>query len=159
MSEDMKVASSGRPYPSRSAAEKEIDAKGLSETHESVEVNGGWAIRERSDELPLSVQNGEKFFRVRFAAKSSRNDTDKVMISVNGDTLTIRRGDEVVIPERFVNAARDAVTEHFVTKPDGSDRKTRSSVITYPFTVVGPGTEAEYRQLRDVGTAEVRKTL
>lgn len=93
----------------------------------------------------------EKYFRVRFHAKSHPNDPDDVVLSVNGETLVFQRQKPVVIPERFVVCAENARAPQFRQLPN-MPRKLVGEVITFPFDKLGEASEAEYLAMKSEGT-------
>ena len=88
---------------------------------------------------------------MRFHAKSNPNDTEDVVIAVNGQILQLQREQEVVVAGRFLEACRNATRTVFRQLP-GQDRKTISKIMTYPFDIIGAGTEADYNQQKREGT-------
>ena len=91
-----------------------------------------------------------KFFRVRFHAKSNPNATDQVTLGCNGEIMVIQRETEVVLPERFLEVADNAISDHFRQLP-GKSRKVIAKVQTFPYTRLGEATEAEYNTMRRAG--------
>lgn len=100
----------------------------------------------------------EKFYRVRFNAKSNANDTENVELSVNGEQRVIAREMEVILPERFLEVARHATYPIFKQVP-GKTRKTIGNVQTFPFTVLGEATEEEYRKMLKDGTEATKEHI
>jgi hypothetical protein len=100
----------------------------------------------------------EKHYLVRFHDKSHPNDTDQVILSVNGETLMIKRGSTVTLPERFVECARNATYPVYRQEP-GHDRKVVGRVRTYPFDIQGEGRPEDYRRSKAEGTRQVYEAL
>lgn len=98
----------------------------------------------------------EKYFRVKFHAKSRPEDEDDVTLSVNGEVLVIARQREVVLPERYIVCAQNARYQQFRQLPNMS-RKVIGEVHIFPFDSIGEATEAEYKEMRAKGTAATRK--
>lgn len=97
----------------------------------------------------------EKYYRVMFSDKSSPNDTDDVELSVNGETLVIRRGLEVIIPERFKVCADNATYPHHTQIP-GKPRKLRGHIRLYPYQLIGEATEAQFIKMKRDGNKQTR---
>lgn len=98
----------------------------------------------------------EKYYRVRFHEKSNEQQQDNVELSVNGDTLVIQRGVEVVIPGRFRECADNAVYPQFRQMP-GKVRKTIGSVRIFPYDFIREATKEEYLSMRQTGTKAMRE--
>jgi hypothetical protein len=112
---------------------------------------------EQPKEVHIEYQK-EKYYRVRFQAKSHPNDTDDVMLAVNGETLLIGREKEVVVPQRFLECADHAVHQHFRQLPN-KPRKVMGTIKTYPYDRLGEATEMEYFKQKDEGTALTRDAI
>lgn len=104
---------------------------------------------------PVPAPFKEKYFRVTFSDKSSPNDSDDVELSVNGETLVIRRGLEVIIPERFKVCADNATYPHYTQIP-GKPRKLRGHIRLYPYQLVGEATEAQFIKMKRDGNKQTR---
>ena len=100
----------------------------------------------------------EKFYRVRFAAKSHPNDEDVVTLGVNGEMLVIQREQDVVIPERFLEVANHAIVPQYRQLP-GLARKVVGKVQTYPYANLGEATESEFIRLRNEGNKATNKLI
>lgn len=112
----------------------------------------------QSDSQEQPVKKKERYFRVRFHAKSNANDPNDVHLAVNGETLCIKREKEVIIPERFVECANHAVYPQFQQLP-GKSRKIVAHVKTFPFDNLGEASEEEFLEMRSSGTQRVRHDL
>jgi hypothetical protein len=100
----------------------------------------------------------ERYFKVRFQAKSNVNDTEDVMLAVNGETLVIRRESEVIVPERFLLCADNAVYQHFRQLP-GKPRKVVGQIKMYPYDKLGEASEKEYLKQKSDGTRATRDAI
>lgn len=100
----------------------------------------------------------EKYFRMKFAAKSNPNDQDDVILSVNGESVVIERQKEVVLPERYKVCAENARSPQFRQMPNQT-RKIVGEIVTFPFEVIGEGTEAEYMDMKRTGTKATRDAV
>lgn len=96
-------------------------------------------IREALGEAPASdtptltaaaPAKGGKMVTIRI--EESELDHQPVPIGLNGEIIRIKRGEDVLIPERFLGPLRDA-------KQQIQDQKTGQwrTVQTYPFSVLG----------------------
>lgn len=103
---------------------------------------------------PATQSNERRYWRMQFHEKTDPNATDKVELTHNGDTLIFERGIPVICPETHRHIADLAVHNIYRMVP-GEDRKVVSPVRTYPYQLIGPATEEEYRALLAVGN-EVR---
>jgi len=112
---------------------------------------------------PASKKGGkERFFRVKFADKRSPNDSDDVVLSVNGEVRHIQRGKEVVLPERYLICADNASFPQFTQMP-GEARKIVGHIKVFPYDRIGEATEKDYREMLREGTLrtqeEVKKNM
>lgn len=93
----------------------------------------------------------EKYFEVIFNAKAAENDPEDVMLGVNGELLNIKRETKVVLPKRFLEVADHASETKWKQLP-GQPRKKVGIVKRYPYTVLGPAKEEDYRKAKAEGT-------
>ena len=89
----------------------------------------------------------EKFHLVRFHVKRDANDTDDVVLSVQGNPLQIERDKEVIIPERYRVCADNARYPVYRQMPN-EPRKIVGEVLVYPYSWVREATEAEYLAMK-----------
>lgn len=146
--------SSNEPFKSRRAAYEYMAGVGLSDNDWAAVQCGdgvpGWEIKRIVHPEKPQIEP-EKFFRVVFHAKSSVNDTDDVILAVNGEILQIRREREVIIPGRFKECADHATFQQFRQEP-GKPRKIVGTIKVYPYNLIGEATEGEYITMRREGT-------
>jgi hypothetical protein len=100
----------------------------------------------------------ERYFKVRFHAKSNPNDQDNVELSVNGETLVIQREQEVIIPERYVECARHATYLQFRQLPN-QPRKVIGKVMIFPFDTLGEGSRADFLKQKREGTKKTKEHM
>ena len=100
----------------------------------------------------------EKYFKVRFQAKSHPNDSRDVMLAVNGETLLINRESEVIVPQRFLECADHAVYPHFRQMPN-QPRKIVGKIKVYPYDRLSESTEAEYFKQKKEGTEQTKDAI
>lgn len=93
----------------------------------------------------------EEVWIVRFHEKSHPNDTNDVVLSVNGDMHQQQRGVEGPCPDRFLEVADRAVYPHYKQEP-GKQRKIAAHIHRYPYTKIRKSSMDEYRALRAAGT-------
>lgn len=128
-------------------------------SEQTPEVQGTETSLPSTNQPPTAVMSPkEKFFRVKFHAKSRPEDEDDVTLSVNGEVLVIARQKEVVLPERYIVCAQNARYQQFRQMPNMS-RKIIGEVNIFPFDNMGEATEAEYKAMRTKGTTETRKAI
>jgi hypothetical protein len=97
----------------------------------------------------------EKYFWVSFNAKAKPTDTDDVILSVEGETIVIRREHKVCIPERFLECADHARYPHFQQLPN-KPRKITAWIETYPYQRIREGTKEEFETMLRQGTQKVK---
>lgn len=167
-SNDLILTSENKPFKTEHSAVLTIQNKKLNpETHKVVPHEDGWAIKiteaatpietketPKSENKPASVpfqQPKEKYYKIKFHAKRSKEDEDDVILAVNCEELHFQREKIVTVPERFVVCARNAQYPQFTHKP-GEGRKIVGHINVFPFDLLGEGTEQEYRSQRAAGT-------
>jgi len=152
--------SAGLPFDSVKAAQHSMRLKELSpEVYEVAAYESGFGIypkglapKEPVAEVakPKIKPNVEKFWKLQFAPKGSPNDTEDVVLSVNGDVLVMQREVEVVLPDRYRVCADNARVVQYQQRP-GEQRKIVGSVRTYPYMVSGEASEEEYVLFKNKG--------
>jgi len=161
--------SKGEPFKTEGGAKKAMTSKGLSvKEWEPVAITGpptaedpygeapqGWVIRKRR---PKKAIPESEYYRVRFSPKSSADQDDDVILSVNGETLIIQRDVETIIPKRFRICADHARYPKYVQLPD-QPRKIVAWVQFFPYQMISPATEEEYKELREEGTSITRDRI
>lgn len=110
----------------------------------------------KSKRRSSEVVEKDRYFRVRFHAKSNSEASSDVQLSVNGETIIMQREEEVVIPERYVKVARNATFQIFRQLP-GEPRKVVGKLMLYPFDMIGEATEAEFLQMKRDGTKATKE--
>lgn len=93
----------------------------------------------------------EQVWIVVFNEKSHPNDTNDVVLCVNGDMHQQKRGVEGPCPDRFLEVADRAVYPHYKQEP-GKPRKVAAHIQRYLYRRLRPSTMTEYRQWRTDGT-------
>ena len=148
-------SSQGIPFKSEQKARAAIEQKGLNLDDYMVQsYEEGYIIipKPKRDEI------AEKYYRVTFNHKSSPNDEDDVTLIVNGEPLVIQRGIEVIIPNRYKEAADHANYPVFRQKPNES-RKQIGTVMVFPYSLMGEATEKEYLKLLEEGNKKTREAI
>ncbi len=105
-------------------------------------------------------KSGKKYFKVRFHERQTPTEPVNVTLGINGEILVIRRGEEVILPEEFVELARSCVIRYKF--PVASGQKTIRKPFTMPrcsFDLLGEATEAEYLKMKKEGTEKTLKDL
>ena len=107
---------------------------------------------------PQSVASANKFSgkckRVVFQQRSDSNATDDVKLVLNGDTLPLQRGREVILPVEFLQGpAHDARYKTWHYEPGGDRLVEGDTIEKYPFQEKGEATWEEYLKFKREGTA------
>ena len=162
-SQELILPPSGLAFKNEAAARAAITHKGLGETHTVIPHEDGFAIVSQGvkpvEEKPVAEQPPkEKFFVVKFSAKSNPNDQEMVILAVNGETLVIQRECEVTIPARYCECARHAITMKYSQKP-GQVRKIIGKVMTYPFETLRDGKAEDFYRAKTEGTKRTLAAL
>ena len=99
----------------------------------------------------------ERFFRVRFQEQADENAPKDVHLGCQGRIITVRRGDEVVLPERFLESARNAVIKTF--KQEEIGKNIPVVIRTYPYDNLGEAKEEDYLKQITAGTRRSREEI
>ena len=172
--QDVILGSDGNPWPTKKAAIKHAQETGLdANVYTIIPEGSGFAIVRKESGIGQTfeklgdgrepaaagpAQKAERYFVVRFHAKSQASDPSNVELCVNCEVLIMQRERDVVLPERFVRHAQ------LCRYPDerqlpGQPRKTVGWIQVYPFTILRQGTKEEYDRQRREGTDSTRKTF
>lgn len=145
----------GEPFKTDTAARATMTKLRLNTgTHRIIVAGTGYAIQRPESGQDISIPKYiETYFRVKFNAKSHVNETEDVMLSVNGEVLVIRREREVIVPQRFLECADHATYPHFQQLPN-KPRKVIGQIKTFPYTKLGEATKREYETQRNAGTKQ-----
>jgi hypothetical protein len=158
--DDIRLAKSGRPFKTEEDAQNELKKLELSPEVWGVQPkDGGWALikhlavlamqkeeqTKRDEVVRAKVIDGEKYFRVIFPEKSGGMDTEKVEISWQGIRITVSRGVEVVLPQRFLGVCDNAVQRVFEPGPRGTQAYVPAGIIRRrPYTKIGEAMREEF---------------
>ncbi len=131
-------SNSGIPFKTEQAAKITIRNKKLDPNQFTVKsFEDGFII------LPKAVKVEGKYYRVTFGHKTSPTDDEDVTLTVNGETLVIKRGAPVIIPERFKECADHAQYPQFTQRPN-EPRKIVGYINTFPYSGSGEASKKEY---------------
>lgn len=151
---EMMLSGEGVPYKSEQLARAAIIKKGLDpEGYLVKSFEDGYAIVPKPKIIP------EKYYKVRFNEKQGPNDENDVFLSVNGESIVIERGKEVVIPGRFKEAADHATYPYFTQRDPNSPRKQVGEIKVFPYSLISEASEAEYRAQISEGTKKTKEAL
>lgn len=113
-------------------------------------------IATKTETAPTPRKPKCRYFRCIFQERSDANQTQDVALSVNGETLVVKRGEETILPEPFYIVAKNAVIVG--RKYDGGTNSTREVKISkYIVSKIAEATEEEYLQMKADGTAKTKK--
>ena len=93
----------------------------------------------------------EKYWWVKFHAKSDPTHKEDVELSVNGETLILQREKKVALPDRFLECADHAEYVKFVQKP-GEDRKVVAKIRMFPYDRLGPARAKDFFEQKAQGS-------
>lgn len=85
-----------------------------------------------------------KYFRIRLQIASDANQEQVCTLSVQGRTsIQIKRGAEAIVDETQLDALNHMKISKWETR-DGQPYRTGEQVDRFPYTLIGPATDAEY---------------
>ena len=127
---------------------------------EENEIKDTAVVGAKENSAPKVIQRPkpEKYYRVKFHAKSSPTDSDDVQLAVNGEPIVIERGKEVIIRERFKICADNACFPIFSQSP-GHNRKITGEMHVFPYDLISESTEDEYRKMLRDGTRATKEAM
>lgn len=156
--EQVIVANSGEPFKTENAARAAMANKNLDAVVWHVEQrNDGWIIASMTPPQG-AVDTKEKFWHMKFHHKSDVMQETDIVLGVQGDVIVIKRGAEIVLPDRFREAA-DHTKYPKYEQDAGKPRKIVAWVHLFPYDILGEGTEAEYLTMRRNGTIKTRQAI
>lgn len=101
----------------------------------------------------------EHYHRVMFVERSSENETEKVQLMVNGEVLLITRGEEIVLPDRFLECAQHTKQPRHKLVPN-QPMKVVGQIQTYAYHVVKKDVgKADFDKMKKKGDKIVREML
>lgn len=98
-----------------------------------------------------------KFFRGKWAMKSNPNELETVRISVEGEVLQWQRGVMTIVPDPYLQAARDATVQQFTQNP-GQGRKLVAIISRFNFEIDTAKPEASFQDFKDMYKTGTEKT-
>lgn len=148
MNPELILSESGSPFKTETAAKSARTKMDLDQSaYDAVEYEGGWALKMNAQPSSKSAHpRKEKYYRVRFHERTDKSQKEDVELAVNGEVLQVIRGQSVVIPERFMEAA-DHATYPIFKQEAGEERKTMGAIRLFPYDNLGEATEAEYKMM------------
>jgi len=175
------LSNAGEPFKTEPAAKSARAARGLDPNDWDVRPHGdgiGFAIfrkvyagepppQDQGTVTPVGptreepkatgdASDTEKYFWVRFQDKRTKEDPDDVELGVNGEVLQIQRDKWVILPERFLECAKNAKYPHWVQEP-GRPRKKAGTILLWPHDVKDePATREQYLAMKAQGTKHAR---
>lgn len=154
----LRFAEDGNPFASEEAAKEvrrrlELDAR----QHSTVKVPNGWAIQDNAaaamalmranTQAAVVEDKPARYFEVEFTQTSDPNATPYVPLILNGWELRLQRGVPLILPEPFVEIARNAIRTRWAKPKDGGQALRADGVIqAFPFRILrGPKGEDRSR--------------
>jgi len=148
-------SSQGIPFKSEQKARAAIEQKGLKSDDYMVQsFEDGYIIVPS----PKRDAKAEKYYKVMFNHKGSPNDENDVTLIVNGEPLVLQRGVATIIPGRYKECADHATYPVFTQKPNEA-RKQVSTVMVFPYSLMGEATEEEYLELLREGNKKTKDAI
>jgi hypothetical protein len=173
--EHIKLSSDGKPYKSEETANAALRKSELSPDVWGVyQREGGWVLakhvaiikEQAAAEQARAEYNqnkelaNEKYFRVIFPERTGPHDTENVEIAHQGTRITIKRGVEVVLPQRFLGVCDNAVVRVFEPAARGVHAYQQAGLIKRrPYTKIGEATREEFLQAWDEGNTVTRREV
>jgi len=94
----------------------------------------------------------EKYYRVFIHEKSRQEDSNTIYVAVNGESLVLRRGSEVVLPQRFIEDLNHAVVPTYANEADPYNGRAKTGAVRRAgYNILGPSTKEEFRRMKVEG--------
>lgn len=100
----------------------------------------------------------ERYWKVRFNARSAPHEEEQVILAVQGETLTMQREKEVILPESFLECADHTRYPKFTQIP-GEKRKRVSYIQTFPYQRIEESTGEEFIKQKEAGTKKTKQDI
>ena len=158
---NIRLSETGTPFASEQAARDYIKAKELDRNNfVPRKYQGGWAVYDLEATINLaagqmvgesraSAEAEEEYFEVEFNQAGNANECEHVPLIVNNWDMRVQRGQPVILPNRFLENARNAVLPNRV--PDNSAQgvgkqpfKVQGTIMRYPFRIIRKATRKEF---------------
>lgn len=158
-------STTGKPFVSQNDARVEFERRKLNPERWEILISkneGGWviarpdaaarirALESKPDETGNHADDWidpDKVYWVKFNPKSNPEDTDDVFLGINNDQILIQRDKRIPLKGYFVRMAMQTISPIYVQIP-GESRKIISWICTYPPTVMGVATDADWLRYR-----------
>jgi len=118
------------------------------------------AVEDIADDTELDTESvspvvvepvGEKYTRIFLHEKSRAEDDDHVYAAVNGECLYLKRGTEVVLPQRFLEVLDHAVVPTYSNQADENGRARVGAVRRASFNILGISSREEFLRMKSEG--------
>jgi len=149
------------PFNTRQDAEKimiELQISGA--THVVIPIGDGFGIARmagvpdpETEKKRLEAAQDEKFFMVKIHSPSTDNEENVAKLGCNGEILLVKRGEEVPLPQRFIEVLEHGVRDHYKFEP-GRPRKSVGKISTYPYEKGKEVSREFFEQWRRKGTEQ-----
>ncbi|MBO4633269.1 MAG: hypothetical protein J5858_15225 [Lentisphaeria bacterium] len=110
-------------------------------------------------------KKAKKYFKVRFHERTNETEPTNVALGVNGNTLVCKRGEEVILPEEYVEMARTCTARYLRPEAGTGDDGKKTTVYKQrsyarcAFDLLGESSEEEYLRMKREGTQKTRESL
>lgn len=104
------------------------------------------------------IKKTDKFYRGVWANRQNENEPNKVVLEVNGEAIQWQRGVECIVPEAYLEVAKNATHDTFTVKP-GEGRQKVGKVTRFPFSVISSSNYEEFRKMFLEGTHIQRQAV
>ncbi len=142
-----KTGSGYKPFKTEEDAEKFLQEE-MNDMGQVLSIDGGFAVMS-SNKVKTEAT---KYFEVEVHARSGSSDPLIIPLGVNGLKYNITRGTKVVLPEPWINVAKNAVVERFEMKQ--GTLISMGSTSTCPITVGKEVTEEVFKKALKKGNVQ-----
>lgn len=109
-------------------------------------------------QTPVKEVKRKKYYYVKFHERGDESQPEDIALTLNGNTLVVRRGVSTILPEAYLEIAKNATIIGKKYNPITNVMSPRI-VNKYPFFVEREATEEEFLELKKSGTEKTKEAL
>lgn len=126
-------------------------------TEEDLDADVEMSSEQEQEQEQDVEQPPERYFKVTLFPRQNEQEEERVPLAVNGEVLYAKRGDTIILPERFINMMDDAIMPLYSGKVGEDGRQQIGALRRVGYQMGGEATEAEYLALRKRGDLAIRE--
>lgn len=115
-------------------------------------------VEPQMKQTPVKEEKKRRYFHVKFFERSDDSQPEDIALTLNGETLVVRRGVDTILPEAYIEIAEHAT---IIGRKYDPMTNTNSPRVTkrYAFSIGSEATEEEFLELKNAGTKKTKEAL